>query len=312
MAWGWYNKWDPQFQKWILTYGEIPGTEAPSTPAPAPAPVEPSPIQPEPAPITEPAPVPAPAPPANGATPLPTPYDPSIPPTVPPPSSDPYKSYVDRVQYERDYLAWQKRQEQLAASESLAKQQALREAARSKALAELPGLKQKLGTELLSQQEQAFKRINPIIEQRLNALGLLQSGALPEAQAKYQADLESQRQARLSEFGLGAEKQLSIDAPISSSITDADTLGRQYLSDLELGRAGASRGFGLYDVFKQEQEARRQQDLALEEARRAREERRQYAGFAGRQSTPSRSSQLAQTTYGGTYDFTPGGNMYSY
>lgn len=96
-------------------------------------------------------------------------------------------------------------------------------ATRERVLGELPGMKERLGADLLTQQEAAYARMTPQMEARLNALGLLQSGALPEAQAKAQKDLEMQRQAALSDFSMGAEKQLNIIQPYEDMRSNLDT-----------------------------------------------------------------------------------------
>ena len=261
MAWGWYKKWDPQFQRWVDTYGEIPGTGGGGSTGGGPAP------SPEPAP--NPAPV----------------------------KNDPYQDYLRRIEEEKALLKQQTEAESRLNKEAFDRQQAARERARSEALAALPGIQSQLGEDLLKQQTTAFERINPLIEQRLNALGLLQSGALPEAQAKYQKELESSRQAKLADFGTNAQQQLMIDVPLASSQADADFIKQGHLGAIDLSRAGFSRQFGLYDVYAQEQRARSEMERALEEARRARQERR--------------SNPVSYTNFGGSYDFTPGGNSYA-
>lgn len=96
--------------------------------------------------------------------------------------------------------------------------------------ASVPGMTDQLGADLLAQQEHAYTKMAPQLENRLNALGLLQSGALPEAQAKAQGDLESQRQAALAAFRQNADTTLNITQPLANSSADigrqSDALGR--------------------------------------------------------------------------------------
>ena len=74
--------------------------------------------------------------------------------------------------------------DQKAQEDSLRAQQ---DATLAKVRGEVPGMQVKLGEDLLSQQSKAYDRMAPQLEARLNALGLLNSGALPEAQAPKRA-----------------------------------------------------------------------------------------------------------------------------
>jgi hypothetical protein len=157
-----------------------------------------------------------------------------------------------RLQQERDEQRL--RQERIEAQELMFRQQAeqkatedrLRaeqEASLQKVKGEVPGIQAQLGSDLLGQQEKAYAKMDPQIEARLNALGLLQSGALVEAKAKVQGDLESQRQAALADFGTNAAQRLQIDQPLANSSAD---VGRQYEGmqrNLDLDRSALSQRF---------------------------------------------------------------------
>ena len=143
------------------------------------------------------------------------------------------------------------------------------EAARQQALASVPGLQEKLGADLLSQQEYAYKRMAPQMEARLNALGLLQSGALPEAQAKYQGDLESQRQATLASFGTNAQHQLSIQAPQALTEADVNRQSAAMNANLALGTQNLSQQFANQNIANQNNMAYQQYVGNLEAARNA-------------------------------------------
>lgn len=66
-----------------------------------------------------------------------------------------------------------------------------------------------LSNSLANQNTAAMTKQEPLLENRLNALGLLSSGALPEGQAKYQADLQAQADATLANYQIGAQGQLT-------------------------------------------------------------------------------------------------------
>lgn len=134
---------------------------------------------------------------------------------------------------------------------------------------EVPGMQQQLGEDLLKQQEYAYKRMAPQMESRLNALGLLQSGSLPEAQAKAQGDLEAQRQAALADFGTSARRELNIDRPLAYSSED---VGRQYegmKGNLETARSNLAQTFANQNAASMNQAAREQYLAGLESAQTA-------------------------------------------
>lgn len=191
---------------------------------------------------------------------------------------------VDRAREDQQKYAEQQRQQQLQdkadMAANLANQTetqrttntelaAKQEAARQQALASVPGLQEKLGADLLSQQEYAYKRMAPQMEARLNALGLLQSGALPEAQAKYQGDLESQRQATLANFGTNAQQQLSIQAPQALTEADVNRQSAAMNANLALGTQNLSQQFANQNIANQNNLAYEQYIGQLEGARNA-------------------------------------------
>lgn len=137
-------------------------------------------------------------------------------------------------------LLFRQQAEQKATSDRLRQEQ---DATLAKVKGEVPGIQAKLGEDLLGQQQKAYAKMDPQIEARLNALGLLNSGALVEAKVKAQGDLESQRQAALADFGTNAASRLSIDQPLANSSAD---IGRQYDSlqrNLDLDKTNLSQRF---------------------------------------------------------------------
>src|SRR3990167_3123402 len=158
--------------------------------------------------------------------------------------------------------------------------------------AQIPGMEAKMGEDLLAQQEYAYKRMAPQLENRLNALGLLQSGALPDAQAKAQGDLESNRQAALANFRMNAENQLNIQQPLAISSAD---VGRQYES---LGRNLATEQNNLSQQFAN------QNNAYMNEVAR-----QQYlAGLASGNTAASQASANAYMNFAGQIG--QGGLMY--
>lgn len=134
---------------------------------------------------------------------------------------------------------------------------------------EIPGMQAQLGDDLLKQQQHAYTRMAPQMEARLNALGLLQSGALPEAQAKYQGDLEAQRQAALADFGTNAAQRLNIEQPLANSSAD---VGRQYdslKSNLDLAKTNLSQTFANQNNANLNQASREQYLAGLAAANNA-------------------------------------------
>ena len=152
------------------------------------------------------------------------------------------------------------------------KQATAREALRKETLAKIPGLQEQLGNDLLQQQNYAYAKILPQIEQRLNAMGILQSGALPEAQTKAFADLENARQARLSDFGTSATQNTELNLPYASLLQSQSDKQGALQSGIDLARAGISRQFQESDLAKVYGQQNDLSRLALEEARRAREQ----------------------------------------
>lgn len=177
-------------------------------------------------------------------------------------------------------LEERQRAEQTATEERLRREQG---EALTRVRGEVPGMQAKLGEDLLAQQQKAYSRMTPQMEARLNALGLLQSGALPEAQAKYQGDLEAQRQVALADFGMSASRELNIDRPLAYSSED---VGRQYEGmrrNLETAGTNLSQQFANQNIFNQNEAAREQYLAGLATSRNAaaQDSANAYMNFAG-------------------------------
>lgn len=161
-------------------------------------------------------------------------------------------------------------QEQFDIKSLADKQAAEREQTRQQVLARIPALRQELGSDLLKQQNYAYEQIRPQIEQRLNAMGILQSGALPEAQTRAFRDLENARQARLSDFSTQATQDLELGLPLSSLYQTQGQHQQALQGGIDLTRAGITRGYQERDLEKQYALQRELSMQALQEARDAR------------------------------------------
>lgn len=179
-----------------------------------------------------------------------------------------------------DELRVKQETDQRATEERLRQEQAT---ALSKAKAEVPGIQNQLGSDLLAQQQTAYNKLSPQIEARLNALGLLQSGALPEAQAKAQGDLESQRQATLAQFSTNAAQRLSIDQPLANSSSDVSRQYEGMQRNLDLDRQNLSQRFANDSNSYQNQIARNQY----------------LAGLSAAQTSANQSAANAYVNFGG-------------
>lgn len=137
-------------------------------------------------------------------------------------------------------LLFKQEAEQKATNERLRQEQ---DAALTKVRGAVPGIQAQLGEDLLSQQQHAYAKMDPQIEARLNALGLLQSGALVEAKARAQGDLESQRQSVLANFGTNAAQELDINRPLANSSEDIGRQSTALTNNLNLAKTNLSQQF---------------------------------------------------------------------
>lgn len=156
-----------------------------------------------------------------------------------------------------------------ATNAEIASEQSQRDAVRQQILASIPGMQSQLGDQLLAQQKQAYTTMAPQIENRLNSLGLLQSGALPEANAKYQAQLESDRQSQLAQFGLNAQQRLNIDLPLQGLSSDLGQQQSNVQNGFQMDMANIYRNFQNQDLDTQMQLQKQLSAQALQQARDA-------------------------------------------
>lgn len=142
-------------------------------------------------------------------------------------------------------------------------------------LSQLPGIEDQVGKSLLNQQNLAYQQIQPLIEQRLNAMGILQSGALPEAQARAFKELETARQGRLADFDINNRQMLNFQMPLNAMQGDMGLAQQGMQNNFDLSRAGIQRQFQEQDVAQQMAMQQQMQNQALEEARAARRQQSQ-------------------------------------
>lgn len=136
---------------------------------------------------------------------------------------------VQQQQQQAQQLQQQQQAEQQA---NIQAQQTAQQTALANAQAAIPGIQQQLGQSINQQNQLALQQQEPVIEGRLNQLGLLNSGALPEAQAKYQAALGSQLQGTLANYGTQANQAIQNQA-LNYTGTDSAALQQNLMQTLQ-------------------------------------------------------------------------------
>lgn len=133
--------------------------------------------------------------------------------------------------------------------------------------AQVPVLGNQMSNQLADQTKYAYNQIDPIIQQRLNALGLLQSGALPEAQTKAFQNLQMSAQGRVQDFMNQANQQLQLQVPLMNTESDIGSQQQALQQLLGMQQAGMSRGFSQEDATGQMAQALQARQQAMEMAR---------------------------------------------
>lgn len=167
--------------------------------------------------------------------------------------------------------------------------------------AAIPGLQDTLSQSLIAQNHQAFVDQEPLMEQRLNDLGLLQSGALPAQQAKYQAALDSQRQAALANFGINANNQI-MQNQNANSVQDVGFQQQNLLGRLNAQQQNLSQDFANQNIAQQNSLAYEQYLQSLKDAQKNREQQ-------GLSSLLTLGGTLGGAALGGPYGAMLGGNL---
>lgn len=196
---------------------------------------------------------------------------------------------LSKQQADAAALADKQSQEQAAAQ---AAQQKMQQDALTQAQSQIPVIQGQLGQNLQSAENLSLQQTNPILESRLNALGLLQSGALPEAQAKYRAQLDQQRQNELAQYGMSANQAIQNQA---------------------LGYAGTNAGYlqqNLGKTLSAQQLALQNQDQSAQQAFMNNVAQQQYLSNMGSQQNQMAAQQGNQfVNLGGQL---AGAGMYMY
>lgn len=148
-------------------------------------------------------------------------------------------------------------------------------------LGQLPGMEQQMGQNLAGQTQYAFNQIQPQIEQRLNALGILQSGALPEAQAKAFGDLQNAAQAQIGNFDMNARNMIQLQYPMQYTGQDIGLQQQSLQNALNLQDQGIQRQFGQQDVQNQMLLQQQLSLQALAQAQQQQQAQQQAAWISG-------------------------------
>lgn len=151
-------------------------------------------------------------------------------------------------------------------------QQAARQAAQTDLLARIPQYVDTLNQNLVNTEQKAMEQMRPQIDQRLNALGLLQSGALPQAYAQAQTGLDIARENQLNQFQSNAMNQVGLGIPLQGLASDLSNQQASTLGNIEANQGAVQRNFSIQDIYNQQQYQQQLQQQALYAAR-------QNAGF---------------------------------
>ncbi len=157
-------------------------------------------------------------------------------------------------QAQQTALAAQQQQQQAA---TVAQQQQAQKDALAGAQAQIPVIQGQLSQSLANSQQQAMSQQEPLIEGRLNALGLLNSGALPAQQAQYQAQLASQAQQELANYGTSANQNIQNQA-LAYTGTDTANLQNNLQQTLQNQQAALNQQFSGQDTAYQNDVAQSQ------------------------------------------------------
>lgn len=176
-------------------------------------------------------------------------------------------------------LAAQQSQQQ---SQTLADIKAQQAAAIQQEQAAIPGIQDQLNQSLIAQNRQAVTDYQPLLEQRLNALGLLQSGALPAQQAKYTAGLDSQRQAALANYAIQAQQQIQGQQAANVG-TDVNLQQQNLIQNLQTGQQNLAQQYANQNIANQNNLAYQQYVNSLQAAQNqaAQQAAGAYLNFGG-------------------------------
>lgn len=107
-----------------------------------------------------------------------------------------------------------------------------------------------LSNSLSQQSQQALSMQDPLIQSRLNSMGILNSGAYAAQLAKYQADLQSQAQTQLANYQIGAQGQLTQNT--NATTADQVHLAEQNaLNNIQSGQQNMAQNFATQNVNNQ-------------------------------------------------------------
>lgn len=221
---------------------------------------------------------------------------------------------LQKQQDQQTALATQQSAQQTATQQ--ANQQAQKDAL-SAAQAQIPVIQGQLSSSLAASQQQAMSQQEPLIEGRLNALGLLQSGALPAQQAQYQAQLASQAQQELANYGTTANTNIQNQA-LAYTGQNSQNLQADLQTTLANQQAALNQQFSGQDTAYQNNVAQQQylSNLQAAQTAAAGAQANQFinlggqlgAGalsYFGKQNAQASQPSPSSTGYGGVSYLTP-------
>lgn len=188
------------------------------------------------------------------------------------------QQYQDQLKQEQETRASNLAQEAQTKQETQAAQQQALDAER----AAIGTNSQTLSDSLVNQNLAAMKKQQPLLEGRLNALGLLQSGALPEGQAKYQADLQAQADSTLANYQIGAQGQLTQNTNAASA-NQVNLAEQNALLNIQNQQQNMAQNFATNNINNQNNTAYEQYltSLKMGQSQSQQSAANSYTGLAG-------------------------------
>lgn len=188
------------------------------------------------------------------------------------------QQFQQQQQQQAQQLADQKAQEaQTAADAKVAQQAAL-----ANEQAAIGTNTNTLSQSLSQQQAQALAMQDPLIQNRLNSMGIADSGAYAAQLAKYQSDLQSQAQAQLANYQIGAQNNLTQNTygMTADQVRQAE---QNALLNIQTGQQNMATNFQTQNINNQNNTAYQQYiaNLQAAQAQSQQSAANAYTGLAG-------------------------------
>lgn len=146
-------------------------------------------------------------------------------------------------------------------------QQDAARAAQAQLLAQIPTYADQLNQSLIGAENTAMGQLRPQIEDRMQQLGLLQSGALPQAYAQSQTALDLARQNQLANFQQNAINQVGLGIPLNALQNQLGNLSSATGGNIQAMADANARNYALNDVANERAYQQSLQQQALYAAR---------------------------------------------